>query len=332
MDKCLYNKIENILKKCNLEYNTNYSVIHIDNILHILDNTDILMKICDDFKTISDKRLIDYVGFEYLKDIVKLLNSYTSKFMKINRYINYVNYTIYNKTNLENTYIASIEDYKIVIRKKIENKKLFFIDVVNIEINNIINFIDLNREDIILFETIRLILEGNNIIYKEYMRDDNRILFDLIIYDTEEFKKSKYVNFIDKNSLLLKDFISFQDNVLNIQNNYILGFENKFIIEIKDLDKFKHIIKNINNEYKENRDIIIKVKNILYETNQYADYLIENKKDKIILKLCKVVVEYDKNSNELILNNAGNMNSNELGILYEDVKIIENELNKLYKK
>lgn len=332
MDKCLYNKIENILKKCNLEYNTNYSVIHIYNILHILDNTDILMKICDDFKTISDKRLIDYVGFEYLKDIVKLLNSYTSKFMKINRYINYVNYTIYNKTNLENTYIASIEDYKIVIRKKIENKKLFFIDVVNIEINNIINFIDLNREDIILFETIRLILEGNNIIYKEYMRDDNRILFDLIIYDTEEFKKSKYVNFIDKNSLLLKDFISFQDNVLNIQNNYILGFENKFIIEIKDLDKFKHIIKNINNEYKENRDIIIKVKNILYETNQYADYLIENKKDKIILKLCKVVVEYDKNSNELILNNAGNMNSNELGILYEDVKIIENELNKLYKK
>lgn len=247
MDKNLYNKIENILKECNSEYITNYSIINIDNTLHILDNTDILMKICDDFKIVSDKRLIDYVGFEYLKDIVKLLNSYISKFMKINRYINYVNYTIYNETNLENTYIASIEDYKIVIRRK--NKKLFYLDVINIKINNIINFIDLNREDNKLYRMIKLILEGNNILYEEYMRDDNYILFNLLISNTTEFKKSKYVNVINNYSLLLKNCINFQNDVLNIQDNHILGFENKFIIQIKDLDKFKQIIKNINDEY-----------------------------------------------------------------------------------
>lgn len=331
MDKCLYNKIENILKKCNLEYNTNYSVINIDNTLHILDNTEILMKICDDFKIVSDKRLIDYVGFEYLKDIVKLLNSYTSKFMKINRYINCVNYTIYNETNLENTYIASIEDYKIVIRRKIENKKLFYFDVVNIEINNIINFIDLNREDSILFETIRLILEGNNIIYKEYMRDDNRILFDLIIYDTEEFKKSKYVNFIDKNSLLLKDFISFQDNVLNIQDNYILSFENKFIIEIKDLDKFKQIIKNINDEYTK----FEKVKNILLKncySKKYKDITISEDTNFIFINTTTVSFHYLKDDGVLFAKNYEDYRVIDYENLCEDMKLIEDELNKLYEK
>ena len=204
MDKNLYNKIENILNKCNSEYITNYSIINIDNTLHILDNTDILLKICDDFKIISDKKLNNYIGVEYLQDIVKMLNSYIFKFMEINKYINYVNYTIYNETNLENTYIENIEDYKIIIRKRIENKKLFFIDIVNIEINNIINFIDLNREDSILFETARLILKGNNVIYKEYMKDNNRILFDLIIFNKGNFKKSKYVNFIDNIVYYLK--------------------------------------------------------------------------------------------------------------------------------
>lgn len=332
MDKNLYNKIENILKKCNSEYITNYSVINIDNTLHIFNNTDILMKICDDFKIVSDKKLIDYVGFEYLKDIVKLLNSYISKFMKINRYINYVNYTIYNETNLDNKYIANIEDYKIVIRRKIENKKLFFIDIVNTEINNIINFIDLNREDSILFETIRLILKGNNIIYKECMRDDNRIIFDLIIYNIEEFKKSKYVNFINNYSLLFKDCINFQNDILNIQDNHILGFENKFIIEIKNLDKFKQIIKNINDEYREDKTIITKIKNILHKTHQYADYIIEDEKDKIILKLCRAVLEYDKHKNKLILNNAGNIDIYQLDILYKDIKIIEDGFNKIYNK
>lgn len=332
MDKNLYNKIENILNKCNLEYITNYSIINIDNTIHILNNTDILLKICDDFKIISDKKLNNYIGVEYLQDIVKMLNSYIFKFIEINKYINYVNYTIYNETNLENTYIANIEDYKIIIRKRIENKKLFFIDIVNIEINNIINFIDLNREDSILFETVRLILKGNNVIYKEYMKDDNRILFDLIIFNKGNFKKSKYVNFIDNYSLLFKDCINFQNDVLNIQDNHILGFENKFIIQIKDLDKFKQIIKNINDEYKENRIMITEIKDILYETHYYADFLIEDNKDKIILRLSKAVIEYDKNKNNLILNNIGNININELEILYKDVKIIEEGLNKLYKK
>ena len=332
MDKNLYNKIENILNKCNSEYITNYSIINIDNTIHILNNMDILLKICDDFKIISDKKLNNYIGVEYLQDIVKMLNSYIFKFMEINKYINYVNYTIYNETNLENTYIANIEDYKIIIRKRIENKKLFFIDIVNIEINNIINFIDLNREDNILFETIRLILKGNNIIYKEYMRDNNHILFDVIIFNKENFKKSKYVNFINNYSLLFKDCINFQNDVLNIQDNHILGFENKFIIQIKDLDKFKQIIENINNEYKENRTMITEIKDILYETHYYADFLIEDNKDKIILRLSKAVIEYDKNKNNLILNNIGNININELEILYKDVKIIEEGLNKLYKK
>ena len=331
MNKNLYSKIENILKECNSEYITNYSVINIDNTLHILDNTDILMKICDDFKIVSDKRLIDYVGFEYLKDIVKLLNSYISKFMKINRYINYVNYTIYNETNLENTYIASIEDYKIVIRRKIENKKLFFIDVVNIEINNIINFIDLNREDSILFETIRLILKGNNIIYKEYMRDDNRILFDLIIYNIEEFKKSKYVNFINNYSLLLKDFISFQDDVLNIQDNHILGFENKFTIYIKDLDKFKQIIKNINDEYTK----FEKVKNILLKncySKKYKDITISEDRNFIFINTTMVNFHYLKDDGILFAKNYEDYRVIDYEKLCEDMKLIENELNKLYSK
>lgn len=85
MDKNLYNKIENILNKCNSKYNTNYSVINIDNIIHILDNTDILLKICDDFSVISDKKLNNYIGVEYLQDIVKMLNSYIFKFMEINK-------------------------------------------------------------------------------------------------------------------------------------------------------------------------------------------------------------------------------------------------------
>jgi len=331
-DKVAINTVENILKKCNSEYITNYSVINIDNTLHIMNNTDVLMKVYDNFKVESDKRLIDYVGFEYLEDIVKMLNSYIFKFMKIKKYINYVNYTIYNETNLENTYIVGIEGYKIVIRRMIENKKLFFIDVVNIEINNIINFIDLNKEDSILLETIRLILKGNNIIYKEYMRDDNRILFDLIIYNTEEFKKSKYVNFINNYSLLFKDYINFQNDVLNIQDNHILGFENKFIIEIKNLDKFKQIIKNINDEYREDKTIITKIKNILHKTHQYADYIIEDEKDKIILKLCRAVLEYDKHKNKLILNNAGNIDIYQLDILYKDIKIIEDGFNKIYNK
>lgn len=332
MDKNLYNKIENILNKCNSEYITNYSIINIDNTIHILNNTDILLKICDDFKIISDKKLNNYIGVEYLQDIVKMLNSYIFKFMEINKYINYVNYTIYNKTNLENTYIANIEDYKIIIRKRIENKKLFFIDIVNIEINNIINFIDLNREDSILFETVRLILKGNNVIYKEYMKDDNRILFDLIIFNKGNFKKSKYVNFIDNYSLLFKDCINFQNDVLNIQDNHILGFENKFIIQIKDLDKFKQIIKNINDEYKENITMITEIKDILYKTHYYADFLIEDNKDKIILRLSKAVIEYDKHKNKLILNNAGNIDIYQLDILYKDIKIIEDGFNKIYNK
>lgn len=332
MDKNLYNKIENILKKCNSEYITNYSIINIDNTLYILDNIDIVMKICDDFKVKLCKEIDNFIGVEYLGDIVKMLNNYIFKFMEINKYINYVNYTIYNETNLENTYIASIEDYKIVIRRKIENKKLFYLDVINIKINNIINFIDLNREDNKLYRMIKLILEGNNILYEEYMRDDNRILFTLIIFNKSLFKKSKYVNVINNYSLLFKDCINFQNDVLNIQDNHILGFENKFIIQIKDLDKFKQIIKNINDEYKENRTMITEIKDILYETHYYADFLIEDNKDKIILRLSKAVLEYDKHTNNLILNNVGNMNINELGILYEDIKIIEDGLNKLYKK
>lgn len=328
MGKDLYSKIENILIKCNSEYNTNYSVINVGNILHILDNTYILMKICNDFKIVSDKKLIDYVGFEYLKDIVMLLNSYIFKSMKINKYINYVNYTIYNETNLENTFIVDNVDYKLVVKRKIGNKELFYVDVINNKVNNVV---DLNKEDSILFRTIELILEGNIVIYEEHTKYDNHILFDLIIYNTEKFKKSKYVNFMD-NNLLLREFISFQNNILNIQDNYTLGFGNKFIIKIEDLDKFKQIIKNINNEYKENRTMITEIKDILYKTHYYADFLIEDNRDKIILRLSKAVLEYDKHINNLILNNIKDMNVNELNILYKDIKIIEDGLNKLYKK
>ena len=331
MNKNLYNKIENILKKCNSEYITNYSVINIDNTLHILYNTDILMKICDDFKIVSDKKLINYVGFEYLQDIVKLLNSYISKFMKINRYINYVNYTIYNETNLENTYIASIEDYKIVIRRKIENKKLFYFDVINIKINDIINFIDLNREDSKLYKMIKLILEDSNVLYEEYMRDDNRILFILIIFNKEWFKKSKYVNIINNDSLLLKDFISFQNNVLNIQDNHILGFENKFIIEIKNLDKFKQIIKNINDEYTK----FEKIKNILlenYYSKNYEDIIISEDRNFIFINTTMVSFHYLKNDGILFAKNYEDYRVVDYEKLCEDMKLIENELNKLYEK
>ena len=78
--------------------------------------------------------------------------------------------------------------------------------------------------------------------------------------------------------------------------------------------------------------MITEIKDILYKTHYYADFLIEDNKDKIVLRLSKAVIEYDKYKNNLILNNIGNININELEILYKDVKIIEDGLNKLYKK
>lgn len=73
------------------------------------------------------------------------------------------------------------------------------------------------------------------------------------------------------------------------------------------------------------------IKDILYETHYYADFSIENNKDKIILRLTKAVLVYDKYDNNLVLNNAGNMDINELEILYKDVKIIEDRFNKIFK-
>lgn len=163
------------------------------------------------------------------------------------------------------------------------------------------------------------------------MRYDNRILFDLIVYNIEEFKKSKYVNFINNYSLLFKDCINFQNDVLNIQNNHILGFENKFIIYIKDLDKFKQIIKNINDEYTK----FEKIKNILLKncySKKYKDITISEDRNFIFINTTTVSFHYLKDDGILFAKNYEDYKVIDYEKLCENMKLIEDELNKLYEK
>ena len=159
---------------------------------------------------------------------------------------------------------------------------------------------------------------------------ESRDILKLTQDEVEKIKKSKYVNLIDNYSLLFKDCINFQNDVLNIQDNHILGFENKFVIQINDLDKFKQIIKNINDEYTK----FEKIKNILLKncySKKYKDITISEDRNFIFINTTMVSFNYLKDDGILFAKNYEDYKVIDYEKLCEDMKLIEDELNKLYK-
>ena len=215
--------------------------------LYMLNDTNTLMKIKDNFE-------MQWCGgfglenYDFLVQIRDMVKDCRNTLTRVERVIDWYNSEVYNELSIKELVKLSHSDKSLFIGRN--NKEIISIDFetksVNISSYSMFGF---DRELKTMVELVKETVKDNNVIYRYWDSDEEYTLFNLLIFDRNKFKKSDWVVFNEEGGIISRDYLDLGSRErLHLNPKLVLCFSNKFYVDNEYIDKFKSIIKKINEE------------------------------------------------------------------------------------